>query len=337
MASNRSDFRTGLFVLAAVALFVLGLVALGARLRNRNTLRFETAVVGDAEGLAVGSPVKFMGVQIGKVSRIGFAWMLYPDTTNHHVVVEFDLDPELIPPGKLIRPARDRKGTVDSGLRTRLRSHPITGSSALFLEMLKPADFPPPPIDWTPRHPYLPSAPSFFGEILESVSESLREIRHIDFLRIQRQVDEVLTSLAVLVRNVDRFDFESISKSGLARLEAFQSTNLRLQQLIDDVRAIVRDMQLPALSANANSTLTNANVTLANLDALARDLQTASQRAQNVLAELESLKLDPLNDTLDHARRAAATLDDTLRGIREYPAGALFGRPPSPARSVTPH
>ena len=74
MSEKPGYFRIGLFILIALAILVAGLVALGAGAFLRQRIYIETYVNASVQGIDIGSPVKFRGVQIGRVSGISFTF-----------------------------------------------------------------------------------------------------------------------------------------------------------------------------------------------------------------------------------------------------------------------
>jgi len=67
MAKQANKTMIGLFVLGAIVLLVAGLVTLGSGRYFKETHRYVTFFDGSVKGLAVGAPVMFRGVSIGKV------------------------------------------------------------------------------------------------------------------------------------------------------------------------------------------------------------------------------------------------------------------------------
>jgi phospholipid/cholesterol/gamma-HCH transport system substrate-binding protein len=85
---SRVQLRVGIFVLAAVVLFVAFVLTIGSQTRvfeGRYTLR---ATFNTIEGLIVGAPVRLAGFSVGHVARIGFG----RDPGDRHLVVELSID-----------------------------------------------------------------------------------------------------------------------------------------------------------------------------------------------------------------------------------------------------
>jgi ABC-type transporter Mla subunit MlaD len=317
MSTKNNHFKIGLFVIVGLALLVLALLAFGARSYFKPRFHMETAVEDSVEGLSIGSPVNFRGVTLGQVSRISLTRSVYPESTNKYIILEFELDPAQLPvrimgPGPV--PLRNE---IERGLRVRLKSLGITGSTVATLEYLDPLKFPVPPIDYTPRLPFIPSAPSFFGALLESVQKSLEGIEKLDFARIQDRLDTVMISLDRLLNNVGRLDFEVIGTEARDRLVEFKETNRKLQETLDQARTTMAGLRSAELSTNA-------------LSLVSKFYQTADQ-VQGLLDRVQSLSFAPLADSLQNTREATRELSEVLRNLKDYPSGFLFGTPPAPA------
>jgi phospholipid/cholesterol/gamma-HCH transport system substrate-binding protein len=85
---SRVQLRVGIFVLAAVVLFLAFVLTIGSQTRvfeGRYTLR---ATFNTIEGLIVGAPVRLAGFSVGHVARIGFG----RDPGDRHLVVELSID-----------------------------------------------------------------------------------------------------------------------------------------------------------------------------------------------------------------------------------------------------
>jgi len=326
MKPRNSNFKVGVFALLAVGLFLAGLITLGARDRFKPRVDFETAFVGDVSGLSVGSLVKFRGVPVGKVTDIKLAWNKYRDTTNDYVLVEFEIDSEYLSPAQRRNPRAAFHKQAEEGLRMQLEGQGITGLSTLKMDMLPPERNAAPPIDWIPDHIHIPSAPSFFGAMLGSIAESLEKIRKIDVQGLETEVRTLLVSLETVAAKLAHVDIESIGSEARDRLVEFKATSESIRLLADDARTAMNGMKLPGVAAGAESAIRELRVVIGRLD----------QTMATIGGKVGEVEVGPLNESLENIRRASRELEETLRTIRSYPSGAIFGDPPAPARSVAP-
>lgn len=310
MSAKPNTFKIGLFTLVAIALFVAGLLAFGAKGYFTKKTMFETAIEGEVSGLSEGSRVELRGVPIGKVTRITFAWNAYPASKSGLIVVEFEVDGSLfrLPPGTDMNTLL--KKATDNGLRAMVKLQGVTGTSILWLETLNPASYPPPEIDYVPRYYYIPSAPGQFTRLLEAIEKSLTEIERLDLRSIGIGVTNTLDATTRLVDKLDQLDLQAISTNANEFLVQVKNLSTNLQQTINE-------MKLASVSRNA--------------DQLLAGLQDSNAKLQLVLDHLGTL---PMQQTVGDLRDAIQNLNQVLLQLKQYPSGFIFGQPPAPAKGV---
>ena len=215
------------------------------------------------DAVAVGSAVELRGVRVGKVKRINFSWSEYQDTQPDYVVVEFDMRDDVtpLPPGK----ARSEmlQIAISHGLRARLKSQGITGTSFLSLENVNPDENPPAQVPWTPKHIYIPAAPSQFGELLTSLEKSLHNVEHLDFSNINQLVQGDLKSAGQVLDKVNQVNFGGLGTNANSLLTESRATVVQLQP------------DLANIDFNAlNQTLANAQRTIRDMDDVLTELKS---------------------------------------------------------------
>ena len=151
-------------------------------------------MTGNVDGLSVGSVVKLRGVAVGKVTEIGFSWNMYEVIQPAVVVVRFKVKQHISP--EMFRKDFDEalKTVVASGLRATVQGQGITGTSVIALQTLDPKQYPPLTFPWKPDYPYIPSAPSQFGQILASIDKTLQNLSQLDIQRVVHSLDKTLAS-----------------------------------------------------------------------------------------------------------------------------------------------
>ena len=320
MSAKTNNIRIGLFVLVAVALFIAGLLAFGAKGFFVKKLTYETAIEGDVSGLAVGSKVLLRGVPIGNVSKIDFAINVYPGSTSRVIIVESEIDrPVFTKDPTSEGRERRREAEVAGGLRAMVKSQGITGSSIIELQRLDPMKYPPPQLDYTPRHPYIPSAPGQFTRMLESMERSLHSLQKLDFEGLSLGVSNTLAQTSSLIDKLNRLDLQSTVGKADTLLDQFKET-------VAGIDTTIKSMKLDTLGHDAGDLVVGLKESNAKL-------QTALGQAGTALDRVGTL---PLGEALEDLRSTAQTLDDVLLELRRYPSGFIFGKPPPPAKSVQP-
>ena len=317
MSAKANTAKIGLFIILAVVLLVAGLLAFGARTYFVSKTNLETAIYGEVYGLSAGSGVQLRGVPIGKVTQITFAWNLYPDSKVNVVVVEFQVEGDLLP----LPPGKDMKAAVkqadEQGLRAMVKSQGITGTSILALEPLDPKTYPPPAIDYTPRHLYIPSAPPQLERLLESLDQSLKHLQDVDFASISQSVTNTLVSARHLVDKLGEVDFKSLSTNANSLIVDLKGTSAKLTATLDEVQKTIANAKLDRVSTNADELLTG--------------LRASNEKLQTVLDHLGNV---PLQQTAASLQQTLQNLDQVLVELKEYPSGFIFGQPPQPVEGM---
>lgn len=316
MPTEARDLKIGLFILAAAALLIAGLLLFGGARFFQKTVTEETYVMGNVNGLDVGAPVTLRGVRVGKVTDISFTW--YPPSSPGFVRILFAVRSDIYPVrGKAL--AQLIQTQVRQGLRARVQTQGLIGTPLLALEYVNPAQFPPPPLPRQPRYLYVPSAPSQFNQLLASMEQSLQKLSKFDLEKLSASLDRDLVTLDSLLTHINAVQFDQIGTNANALLTELRSLTVQWQTLIADFNGTVNRMDLAKLSHNANALLLHLQATVRQLD-----------------LTLGTLNISGLNETLANFRRASLELEQTLRELKQYPSGFLFGQPPPRATAVEP-
>ena len=101
MSQQANFFRLGLFILAAIVVFIGIVLALSAGQVFRQTVVLETYFNESVQGLDLGSKLKYRGVAIGEVTKIGFTYNKYQldrpmAERARYVLVEAQIEPRLL-------------------------------------------------------------------------------------------------------------------------------------------------------------------------------------------------------------------------------------------------
>jgi len=312
MTTKANYFKTGVFVIAAVALIVGGIIAFGAGLFTKDTLLLETYIDESVQGLSVGSPVLFRGVQIGTVRQITFLPRGYPDKIkygseayqkyNRYVLVIMGVDRSNFPPNAdndKIR--RIVTGWVEGGLRLRIVLQALTGVSYIEADYVDPARHREKIIEpeWEPLNIYVPAAPSLFRNLSTSIESILASLNKIDYQGIAASLS---TTLATIEKTVADAGVKEVRTEMVALMTDLRETNRLVVEMLDQSK---------------NPEGVNIPGTIAQLDKTLR-------RMENFVTVQQS----EFEDTLTNVRRTAENLREVSDTLRRYP-GAIIGGPPS--------
>ncbi|MBE0597570.1 MAG: MCE family protein [Desulfuromonadales bacterium] len=344
MSERANYFKIGLFVLAASTLVVAGIIILGAAALFQDEILVETYFQETVQGLDIGSPVKFRGVQIGRVETMTTVRKEY-DTEHRYVLVRMALLPETFMPRQEIVSTDVIKAEVEHGLRVRLGFQGVTGAAYIEADYLDPLRYPPLAIDWQPQHPYIPASPSLINRIGDAVDGILRNLEAINIQGIAGSLGKTLEMAA---QTLEGLDVAELSGQLQGLLKELRQTN-------QHVDALVQDLDFDPLLQEASATFQQLRRTVEKVDpALQQLLLEATAAAENLrqitdqvgsgedLAEAAAhlrqamRRLDQLvagqqpeiEAAVENLRAISDNLRETSENLRQNPSQVLFGEPP---------
>jgi len=348
MSAQANFFKLGLFVIAATGVLVLLLLILGSGRWFQSKVAIETYLNESAQGLEVGSKVKYRGVVVGEVTKIGFTYTKYqldkPMAERlRYVMIEALLLPRLIggrASGDITRPETARM-EIDKGLRVRLAPQGITGTNYLEIDYVDPKTNPELPISWEPDNLYIPSAQSTVTQFIGTASDILARFQRLDLEGTLTNLNRLLIttnnrieaidsaklsqSASRVLDKLDKLPMEQIGKDAAALLADLRVTNQRLSAMLDDpaIKRLPTDADAAAVALkkvlddpNFAKSLSHLQSTLARLDRVTGGGETDLKR------------------TLDNLRQITDNLRDLTENAKHYPSQLILGAPPLPAKGL---
>jgi ABC-type transporter Mla subunit MlaD len=348
MSAQANFFKLGLFVIGATVVLVLLLLILGSGRWFQSKVAIETYLNESAQGLEVGSKVKYRGVVVGEVTKIGFTYTKYqldkPMAERlRYVMIEALLLPRLIggrASGDITRPETARM-EIDKGLRVRLAPQGITGTNYLEIDYVDPKTNPELPISWEPDNLYIPSAQSTVTQFIGTATDILARFQRLDLEGTLTNLTRVLIttnnrieaidsaklsqSASRVLDKLDKLPVEQIGKDAGALLADLRVTNQRLAAILDDpaIKRLPTDADGAAVALkkvlddpNFAKSLSHLQSTLARLDRVTGGGETDLKR------------------TLDNLRQITDNLRDLTENAKRYPSQLILGAPPLPAKGT---
>lgn len=323
MAKRQSRFMVGLFVITGVLIGVVAIVWLGAANYFQKGTRYVTYFDESVQGLQVDSRVKYRGVEVGSVERIGVA----SDQRLVEVVIKIDLE-----------------GDVEHSIVTQLKAAGITGIVFVELDRRLPGVevfVPPPGMDTD--YPVIPSQPSQTKQMLSSIDRIMEKIVRIDLegisdqirqtsgaietfftgremTNIIRNMDSTTASLERSLRRIDRILAEGKVDSIIATVEQGAG---EVRQGIDEARKGIGE---------SREGIAEIRKLLATVGKEVKDIRTAeiSARAQHLIEGFDrrtkAMAYD-IQSTTDDIRQAVDSLRMLIESLRENPSDLLFSEP----------
>jgi paraquat-inducible protein B len=320
MSVERNYTRLGLFIAITLVATLGTAVLFIQRLRTRDAIAFVTYTTENVTGLDVSSPVRYLGVSVGRVTGIRV------DPRAGTVEIDFEVFTDrLTQLGVNVGQVRERIidiGGVFPNLRTQLMGNPVTGEAYLVVDKPRVA---PPAIElgFKPNRTYIPSMPSPVKTIEDRLPALLE--RAEGTLQVLREI------IAKLPASLDRSD-----------------------RFFTNVERIMQESQLPAFSADSRQFFTT---TSAQIDRMTSELDgligkegtlvkfteetQATLRAADLPATTKATREAAKDSQLaaDDLRRSLPAIRDSLEQMRELarlleaqPESVVYGPRPAGAK-----
>lgn len=293
----------GAFVLGAVVLAIAGIVAFGSGRYFRKAHAYVLYFDSDVNGLKVGAPVKFKGVEIGAVTQVLISVSSMQRAANEfRIPVVIELDQEMLrergSQTQLDDPTILKQMVEQFGLRGQLAMESfVTGLLFVKLDLL-----PETPVRYVKEadvtYDEIPTVPTPFEEVQMKASQFLARLNEIDFVGIARALGNTLDSIEKLASSPK---LEAALDNLDATLVSFRATADSLQRVAGGI-----DHNFDALAASLAQTASAATVSL----------QEARVQIAGVGSALEpdAPLIVQLRRTLEEFASAARS----VRGLAEY-------------------
>jgi len=310
MTGQPNYFKIGLCIIAAFLLLAAALIYLGADRMLRPKIYLETYVDGTVQGIDIGSPVKFRGVQIGRISRIDFVFNEYGTEPkgsgrNDYVFLEMEIDRKLFRgmfTGDVESILND---AVKQGLRVMLQPQGITGLNFAELNYVaQPERAPPLRIWWTPSSHYIPSAPGTLTSMLDSVNRIMDRLGSTDVKGTIRDTELAMEAVATTMRKLE---------GELDHLELGE-TGAELRTLLADIKTKVDGFPAAELGEEGRRLLDS-------LGGVSKEMQTLVEKIENN----PMLQRKAAQGIVSDLQATASNLRDLSESLRENPGQLIFG------------
>lgn len=341
MSAKANYFKIGAFILSALTLAVAAIVVLSAGHWFRKNVYWETYFDESVQGLAVGAPIKYRGVQVGTVEQIDFVGNEYGSDLNKEDLLRYGRYVVVTGSAAHVAPhlteeekKTARAGNIISGLRVRLASQGVTGVVYLEADYLDPKEYPVMEVPWKPQHEYLPSAPSTVTVLGAALHNIARNLEKSDIHKITRDLDSLLLDVMKLVKEANLEQLSSQARQMLAEFQAAAQQGRRL----------IESPELKTMIVDAAGTIEGTKDLLAELSQASRQIKIGSEKFPDTLTYLDrsarrvdtllSNKSQDLEETLENLRVVSENLRELTNNAKRYPAQVFLGEPPPRAGST---
>jgi phospholipid/cholesterol/gamma-HCH transport system substrate-binding protein len=311
MEREANYVAVGAFILLVVAMAVGFVLWYTDTNDSRDYDLYEIYFTGSVSGLDRGSPVRYLGVDVGRVRRLSID---KHDASRIVVVAEID-----------------REAPISSATRASLGLQGVTG--LLFINLKEvPNVNKVVPLAMGERYPVIDSIASDFDVFLSSLPELMGRANEI-LARVGRVFsDDNLQALADTV------------KSLRAATAGLPQTSQNITKLVDELRSTVKELDGAAqtLRGISDDARPEVKVALERLTQTANNLAQASERMDRFtqksevqLGHFSEQGLFELERLVRETRSAAREFRDLSRSLRENPSQILY-EPPASGVEIPP-
>jgi len=354
MSAQSHNVKLGMFVIGATVALVLLLLIVGSGRWFQPKTVIETYFNESVQGLDIGSKVKYRGVSVGDVTRIGFTYNKYEQDKplaerKRYVMVEATILGRLIGSraGGEITKAEQVHMEIEKGLRVRLAPQGITGTNYLEIDYVDPKTNPEVPISWEPANIYIPSTTSTFAQFLTNIGDILDKLEKLDVAATIQKLNTLLDNTNSKVAAVDTAKISDAATRVLGKLDAKldqihadelnkQTTALlaELRQTNQKLGVILDDPAWKSLPGDAGATVARARKLVED-----PNLARAIAHLESTLTRLDRMAggTEPdLRRTLDNLRQITENLRDLTEEAKQNPSRLIRGAPPAPIKGSQP-
>lgn len=323
MASIKTKFTVGLFVIIGFAIVVVTIMWLGKSHYLEKGQYYIAYFDESVQGLAKDSPVKYRGVSIGRVDNI----IVAPDATLIKVILK-----------------------IESGLKlednledivAKLKSVGITG--IMFIELERKKDDEPdlsPEINFPSEYPVIATKPSNISQIIKGIDNVLDQINALDLQEITAKFKTTLDTINKTVEDSQIKKISSDIRSSLDKVEVILNTKkwdnvmksigsasssfdnfaVNADKTVSSIDSIVEENKKEFTEA-----ISNFKHTIKHADTL---MGNGSELIKNADVKLSTLQRQ-LFITLQNLEKASYNMNRLLELIADQPSQIIFGEPPS--------
>jgi phospholipid/cholesterol/gamma-HCH transport system substrate-binding protein len=317
--SITTPFLTGLFILVGTTIAVVIIIWLGANQFLKENKYYTTYFETSVEGLEKGSAVKYLGVPVGTISKIGVA----PDGRLIEIIMQID-----------------KKLDIKSNMRVKAEMSGIAGGKFLQLHFPDKIDpnFQELKIDFSPPFQLIRSIPSGIDEFSNSALAVINKLRDLQVKEISENTVRLLKTSSDFFDNKELYDI--ISEINLA------SQTLNHILLAADSSRIIRNLsvttdtlfqtasKLKLFAEKLNNEIEQMRLKERTNDAFTQvdTMLSNGNKIINVLGFRAETFLFGMNDVLEDLKITNKQLKKTLRMLNDNPSQMILSEPPPPEK-----
>jgi paraquat-inducible protein B len=334
MNKKISPTLVGAFVLGAVALLVIAVITFGSGQLFKQTREFVLYFDTSVNGLRVGAPVKFKGVEIGSVKDIRLQLEKDLQVDKIPVIIEIDLE-RMTSRGASGAVAEDRlafQRAINHGLRGQLLMESlVTGLLYVGLDL-----FPGTPLKLVQRpggdyrYQEIPTTPTTLEQAQDAVGRVLAKLDEMDF---KGMIDSVTQTIHGIDKLINAPELQASLKSLAQTMPKLDAAVVGMRTLTVTLEHKVSTLteNLEQTSDETREAMKQATLAIKQTDAALKATETVMTNV-NGIVDPESPALYELSRSLREVSAAARSLRLLSSYLERNPRALIFGKPDQEGR-----
>jgi phospholipid/cholesterol/gamma-HCH transport system substrate-binding protein len=303
MKQRGNHFLVGIFVIVGCVIAVSAMIWVGASKYFEKGARYVTYFDESVQGLQADSTVRYRGVNIGRVEKIGVA----PDQRLVEVLMKIDVADFQV-----------------EGVAAKLSMAGITGIVYVELDRKKAGEIiSSPQLNFKPAYPVIPSSPSEIRQIAESVNDILKSIKQVDLKGLRDQLSGIIKNIDGFVggKEMDKImNNISLSSRNLASLTERADHLLaegNIDKVLTDARAAVSEAKTAVVSLREAVESAKIAQIAGKID---RSVDNTSKKVRSATSQIEM--------AAESLTRTAESLETLVDRLKSNPSALIFSSPP---------
>jgi phospholipid/cholesterol/gamma-HCH transport system substrate-binding protein len=300
MEREANYVAVGAFILLVIGMAVAFLIWYTDSNDGRRYTTFEISFAGSVSGLDQGSPVRYLGVDVGRVSKL---YIDRNDASRVRIVVEVD-----------------QYAPISSATRAALGLQGVTG--LLYVNLSEASDVPKDqPLGMGERYPLIDSVASDFDTFLASLPELMGRANSL-LERIGRVVsDKNLQALSSTLGNISTAsaDLPATTRQFGQMVAQMNATMGEIKSAAVDLRGMARDAR-----PQINAALIKVSAAADNLAQISQRVDRFTQKTESQVGNFSEQGLFELQRLVRETRSAAREFRELSQTLKENPSQILY-------------
>ena len=339
MSKEVNKIAIGGFVVGAIGLAVLAILVFGSgrifEKKSRQVLFFQ----GSVQGLNVGAPVKFRGVDIGMVDTIRLA--INPADLQFYVPVYVELFNNRLSILEESTPDKTFKGdegmdrlVEELGLRGQLQLQSfVTGQ--LFINYDFYPETPIRKVGLEKKVYEVPTIPTTLQILTETAEKILSDLRRVNFREIGANIAETAEGINELVNSTDLRETVARFNSAVTDIQRMArdtdalvaSINGKVDTVSDSFSSTMQDTRelVRSIDKRVNSSATDIEKTLAAVQSSFEKAESLLTETEKLIAENSRLRREIIM-TLESLSDASRSMEELTDYLQRHPESLIKGK-----------